>query len=66
MDHSPKNISILIIEDNPADAFLLEDNLKSTQLSIDKIVSVDTLKDAGILLQQFWSGGRKILWYQAE
>ena len=52
MDHSPKNISILIIEDNPADAFLLEDNLNSTQLSIDKIVSVDTLKDAGILLQQ--------------
>jgi signal transduction histidine kinase/DNA-binding response OmpR family regulator len=52
MDHSHKSISILIIEDNPADAFLLEDNLNSTQLSIDKIVSVDTLKDAGILLQQ--------------
>lgn len=51
MNHSPSSISILIIEDNPADAFLLEENLSSTELLIGSVKSVDTLKEASDILR---------------
>lgn len=47
-----KNLSILIVEDNPADAFLLEENLRSTNLPIEKIVVADTLAKAAAIVQE--------------
>ena len=52
MDHSQNNISILIIEDNPADQELLIDNLKSTNLLISDIKIAGRLSDAITLLRQ--------------
>ena len=51
MDHSQNSISILIIEDNPADQELLQENLKSTNLLITDIKIVDRLADALTLLK---------------
>lgn len=51
MDHSQNSISILIIEDNPADQELLQENLKSTNLLITDIKVVDRLADALTLLK---------------
>lgn len=39
MSHTLKEISILIIEDNPADQWLLKDQLSETNLNIVDIVS---------------------------
>jgi len=52
MDQSQSSISILIIEDNPGDQILLEENLKSTQLLISNIIIVPTLAEAFSLLSQ--------------
>lgn len=52
MSPSMKNLSILIIEDNPADAFLLEENLRGTNLSIENIVVADTLAKAAAILKE--------------
>jgi len=46
------SLSILIVEDNPADAFLLEDNLRSTNLSIENITVADTLAKASAILKE--------------
>ena len=46
------SISILIIEDNPADQVLLYENLKCTQLSISEIKIADTLAEGISLLKQ--------------
>lgn len=40
-----RGISILIIEDNPGDQFLLHENLINTDLSIDEIIMVETLTE---------------------
>ena len=52
MDQSQVEISILIIEDNPADQELLVENLKSTNLLINDIKIADRLEDAITLLRQ--------------
>lgn len=52
MDQSQSSISILIIEDNTGDQILLEENLKSTQLSISEITVVSTLAGAFKLLSE--------------
>jgi signal transduction histidine kinase/DNA-binding response OmpR family regulator len=52
MDESQNNISILVIEDNPADQDLLTENLKSTNLIIKDIKIADRLADAITLLKQ--------------
>lgn len=52
MDQSQNNISILIIEDNPADQELLQENLKSTNLLISDVKVVDRLADAVKLLKE--------------
>ena len=41
-----ESLNILIVEDNPADQFLLEQKLASSKLKIGKIVSVATVKEA--------------------
>ena len=43
--NKPPPISILIIEDNPGDQILLQENLKSTNLLIEDIVMVATLSE---------------------
>ncbi|MEO8763517.1 MAG: response regulator [Ginsengibacter sp.] len=50
-DSASNSISILIIEDNPSDQVLLEENLKSTTLLISGIKIVDRLADALLLLE---------------
>ncbi len=52
MDHSQNSISILVIEDNPADQELLQENIRSTNLEISDIKIVDRLADALTLLRQ--------------
>ena len=52
MDQSQVDISILIIEDNPADQELLLENLKSTNLLIKDIKIADRLEDAITFLRQ--------------
>src|SRR5215208_4601587 len=52
MDLPQTRISILIIEDNIGDQILLEENLKSTNLSISDITIVGTLGEAFNLLNQ--------------
>lgn len=52
MSASMKNLSILIVEDNPADAFLLEENLRSTNLPIENIVVADTLAKAAAIVNE--------------
>ena len=52
MDLPQTRISILIIEDNLGDQILLEENLKSTNLSISNITIVGTLGEAFDLLSQ--------------
>lgn len=52
MSPSMKNLSILIVEDNPADAFLLEENLRSTNLPIENIVVADTLAKAAAIVNE--------------
>src|SRR5215213_8131551 len=52
MDQTQDNISILVIEDNPADQDLLVENLKSTSLLINDIKIADRLADAIALLKQ--------------
>lgn len=52
MDYPQNSLSILIIEDNPADQDLLQENLKSTKLSISDIKIVDRLADALTLLKK--------------
>jgi signal transduction histidine kinase/DNA-binding response OmpR family regulator len=53
MDHPQNNISILIIEDNPADQELLIENLKSTNLIISDIKIAERFADAITLLKQY-------------
>lgn len=52
MDHPQNQISILVIEDNPADQELLVENLQNTNLSISDIKTADRLSDAITLLRQ--------------
>ena len=52
MDQSQNNLSILIIEDNPADQDLLVENLKSTNLLINDIKIAERLSDAITLLRK--------------
>src|ERR1051325_8375893 len=52
MDQSQNNLSILIIEDNPADQDLLVENLKSTNLLISDIKIAERLADAIALLKK--------------
>ncbi len=52
MDQSQNNLSILIIEDNPADQDLLVENLKSTNLLINNIKIAERLADAITLLRE--------------
>jgi two-component system sensor histidine kinase UhpB len=52
MNQSKTSYSVLIIEDNPGDQLLLEENLKSTNLLIDHITTADTIKDAIKILDQ--------------
>src|SRR5258705_5354911 len=52
MTEPNNSISILIIEDNPADQVLLYENLKCTQLSISDIKIADTLAGGISLLKQ--------------
>ncbi len=52
MIQSKNSISILIIEDNPADQVLLSENLKCTQLIISEIKIAATLGEAITLLKQ--------------
>src|ERR1700712_3258801 len=50
------NLTILIIEDNPGDQLLLEEDINSTQLIISVITAVSTLAEAlSILKQQSFS-----------
>ncbi len=51
MNERIKNISILIIDDNPADQWLLKDDLANTDLDIAGITFADTLVDAIELLK---------------
>src|SRR5450432_524860 len=51
MNPTKKGHSVLIIEDNPWDQLLLEENLKSTGLLIDHITMADTIKEAMRLLE---------------
>ena len=44
-------ISILIIDDNPGDQLLLEENLRSTELVFDKIVFADTLAEGKLVIK---------------
>jgi two-component system sensor histidine kinase UhpB len=53
MNSLPGSYNILIVEDNPADLFLLEDMLLSCRLVINRIHSVSRLQEAKDLLQQF-------------
>src|SRR4051812_40106797 len=52
MEQTDNGISILIIEDNPADQLLLSEQINATPLSIQDITVVETLEDALILLLQ--------------
>ncbi|MES2893851.1 MAG: response regulator [Bacteroidota bacterium] len=52
MDQQLHELNILIIEDNPADQFLLQENLEATQLKIEKIVIASTLAQGIDFLQQ--------------
>lgn len=48
-----ESLNILIVEDNPADQFLLEQKLASSKLKIGKIVSVATVKEARETLESY-------------
>src|SRR5258705_8180237 len=48
---SKNNISILIIEDNPGDQLLLQEDLKTSQIFNPDFTVVDNLADAYILLK---------------
>jgi two-component system sensor histidine kinase UhpB len=48
----PESLSILIIEDNPADSFLIEEMLLSSELSIQKIYTADCLGEGIELIKQ--------------
>jgi signal transduction histidine kinase/DNA-binding response OmpR family regulator len=52
MDHPQNQISILVIEDNPADQELLVENLQNTNLAIIDIKTAARLSDAITLLRQ--------------
>ena len=52
MDQSKKQLSVLIIEDNPADKFLLKESLNNTTLPIDDVKTADTIKEAILLLEE--------------
>lgn len=52
MNYPKTAYSVLIIEDNPADQVLLEENLKSTNLSIDHITTADTIAEAMEILNE--------------
>ena len=49
--YTPKQVSILIIEDNAGDQLLLHENLKSTGLLIDEIIMAETLEEGMGYLQ---------------
>ena len=56
MNQLKKDYSVLIIEDNPGDQLLLEENLKSTGLLISHITTADTISKAiDILAHQSFS-----------
>lgn len=52
MGQSEKQLSVLIIEDNPADKWLLKDSLHRTNLPIEDIQTADTIKEAILLLEE--------------
>jgi two-component system sensor histidine kinase UhpB len=52
MDQVTKSYSILIIEDNPGDQLLLEENLKTTSLAIGLITTADTIQKGLALLEK--------------
>ena len=45
-------LSILIIEDNPSDSFLIEQMLSSSELAIEKIFTCERLGDGIQLIKQ--------------
>lgn len=45
-------LDILLIEDNPADAYLVEDMLHKSDLSISNLISTDTIENAIELIKQ--------------
>ncbi|HEV8082992.1 MAG TPA: response regulator [Chitinophagaceae bacterium] len=51
MNPSKKTYSVLIIEDSPADQFLLEESLNSTGLSIEVITMANSIAEAMHLLE---------------
>src|SRR5450432_3526329 len=51
MNQSKKGYSVLIIEDNPGDQVLLEENLKKTGLLIDQVTIANTIAKAMCLLE---------------
>lgn len=52
MDQQLNNLSILIIEDNPADQFILQGHLEATELNIGSIKTAETLAGGMRLLQE--------------
>ena len=52
MDQTTSDISILIIEDSPADQLLLELHLSETNLQVGEVVTVSTIEEATVLLRQ--------------
>ena len=50
MSGDNQSIRILVVEDNPGDLFLLEDELRSTDLRIGRISSAGTLDEAKKML----------------
>jgi PAS domain S-box-containing protein len=52
MQKTLDSLSILIVEDNPRDLFLLEHKLKTSGLEIDGFFSTDTVRGAAEILQR--------------
>lgn len=51
MSGDDQSISILVVEDNPGDLFLLEEELHSTDLKIGRISNAGTLGEAKKVLR---------------
>lgn len=50
--HKARNISVLIIEDNPGDQLLLQENLESTNLTFSEIVVAGTFEEGLLMLSK--------------
>jgi two-component system sensor histidine kinase UhpB len=53
MDQSKKELSVLIVEDNPADKLLLQESLNTTTLRIGDVKTAETIKEAILLLEEY-------------